>query len=126
MRPALAPHALEVPGHKRSPHPHAAPPRSWISTLLPTIAFVLAGRPALAQGPPSTPPAGAEPKALEALPTLPPSEGERARGLSILEVPIAGNRRIPAEDVAGYLKNIRPGKTFTPEGLAEDVHELWN
>ena len=34
--------------------------------------------------------------------------------------------RVANEDVAAYLSSMRPGKIFTPEGLAKDVHELWD
>lgn len=56
---------------------------------------------------------------------MPPTEVELARGQRIAKVVLVGNRRISAEDIAGYLQNMRPGKTFTPEGLAKDVRELW-
>lgn len=39
---------------------------------------------------------------------------------------IAGNRRISGDDIRAYLNTAREGKTFTPEGLARDVRELWD
>ncbi len=86
--------------------------------------------PAAAQ-PPTAPaqPAAAAPTAQpEAQPevTLPPTEAEVARGAPIAKVVLAGNRRIASEDIAGLLQQMRPGKTFTPEGLAKDVREMWD
>ena len=49
-----------------------------------------------------------------------------ARGAPIAKVVLAGNRRVASEDIAGYLQQMRPGKTFTPEGLAKDVREMWD
>ncbi|MBL9021842.1 MAG: outer membrane protein assembly factor BamA, partial [Myxococcales bacterium] len=54
-----------------------------------------------------------------------PTEADLARGLVIDKVTIAGNERMPAEDIQEMLKNMRVGQTFTPEGLSEDVKELW-
>jgi outer membrane protein insertion porin family len=59
-------------------------------------------------------------------PELAPTPAELARGAPIAKVVLAGNRRIAAEDIAGYLQQMRPGKTFTPEGLSKDVRELWD
>jgi outer membrane protein insertion porin family len=61
-----------------------------------------------------------------AIPVLAPTEAEKARDAPIAKVVLAGNRRIASEDIAGYLQHMRPGKTFTPEGLSQDVRELWN
>ncbi len=91
------------------------------------------GRPVPKPAPPAVPPAAAPPAA-SALPpapeapevTLPPTEAELARGLTIAKVVLAGNRRIASEDIAGYLQQMRPGRTFTPEGLAKDVREMWD
>jgi outer membrane protein insertion porin family len=55
-----------------------------------------------------------------------PTEAELARGLPIAKVVLAGNRRISSEDISGYLSQMRPGKTFTPEGLSKDVREMWD
>ncbi|APR79527.1 Outer membrane protein assembly factor YaeT precursor [Minicystis rosea] len=57
---------------------------------------------------------------------LTPTEAELARGLPIVKVTLAGNRRVASEDIAGYLQQMRPGKTFTPEGLAKDIREMWD
>ena len=57
---------------------------------------------------------------------FPPTEAELARGMPIAKVVLAGNRRIASEDIAGYLQQMRPGRTFTPEGLAKDVREMWD
>jgi outer membrane protein insertion porin family len=82
-----------------------------------------AGAPAAPAAP--APPVAAEPPE-PAAPQLAPTEAEKARGAPIAKVVLAGNRRIAAEDIAGYLQQMRPGKTFTPEGLSKDVRELWD
>jgi outer membrane protein insertion porin family len=48
-----------------------------------------------------------------------------ARGLPIVEIKIAGNRRITETDIVGYLTE-KVGQPFAPETLARDVRELWN
>lgn len=55
---------------------------------------------------------------------LPQSEGELARGLPILKIVVAGNRRITPEDVVTYLRE-RQGQEFSPEVLTQDVRELY-
>ena len=55
---------------------------------------------------------------------LPQSEGELARGLPILRIVVAGNRRITPEDVVTYLRE-RSGQEFSPEVLTQDVRELY-
>ncbi len=69
-----------------------------------------------AQPLPATPPATAE---------IPPSEAEKARGLQILDIDVAGNRRVAKDDVLTYLHE-RVGQAFSPDTLSEDVRELWN
>jgi outer membrane protein insertion porin family len=59
-------------------------------------------------------------------PTLPPSEGEQVRGQTVVKVDIVGNKRIAEEELIAYLKTARAGQKFTPEGLAKDVHELYD
>ena len=59
------------------------------------------------------------------MPELPPSEAEAARGLVIEKILITGNDRLPTEDIAALLKNVRVGQPFSPEGLADDVREMW-
>ena len=49
-----------------------------------------------------------------------------ARGAPIAKVVVAGNRRVAGEDISGYLQQMRPGKSFTPEGLSKDVREMWD
>ena len=44
---------------------------------------------------------------------LPQSEAELARGLPILRIVVAGNRRITPEDVVTYLRE-RSGQEFSP------------
>ncbi|EYF05265.1 outer membrane protein assembly factor BamA [Chondromyces apiculatus] len=82
---------------------------------------------ALAPGPQGTgaqgPAAGDAPEFTD---TLPPTEGEQARGQPVAKVVIAGNRRISTEDISAYLGQIRVGRPFTPEGLSRDVRELWD
>jgi outer membrane protein insertion porin family len=55
---------------------------------------------------------------------IPPSEAELAAGLPILEILVAGNRRVSQEDVLAYLK-LRTGQPFSPEALTQDVRELY-
>ncbi|HVY29817.1 MAG TPA: outer membrane protein assembly factor BamA [Polyangiaceae bacterium] len=55
---------------------------------------------------------------------LPQSEAELARGLPILRIVVAGNRRITPEDVVTYLRE-RTGQEFSPEVLTQDVRELY-
>ncbi|MFO7179771.1 MAG: outer membrane protein assembly factor BamA [Pseudomonadota bacterium] len=55
---------------------------------------------------------------------IPPTEAERARGLPIVRITVAGNRRVTDDDVRSYLK-LRPGQPFSPEALTEDVRELY-
>jgi outer membrane protein insertion porin family len=67
------------------------------------------------------------PEAPGAAPTaapLPQSEAELARGLPILRIVVAGNRRITPEDVVTYLRE-RTGQEFSPEVLTQDVRELY-
>ncbi|NRA33148.1 MAG: outer membrane protein assembly factor BamA [Polyangiaceae bacterium] len=52
------------------------------------------------------------------------NESELARGMTIIGIQVAGNRRVSEQDIEAYLKLGR-GNAFTPEGLATDVHELW-
>ncbi|MGK4004141.1 outer membrane protein assembly factor BamA [Sorangium sp. So ce1036] len=56
---------------------------------------------------------------------LAPTEAELARGQPVVQIVVAGNRRISTEDVLVYLGQTRVGRPFTPEGLARDVRELW-
>ncbi|MEB2311069.1 MAG: outer membrane protein assembly factor BamA [Sorangiineae bacterium] len=69
-----------------------------------------------AQPLPATPPSAAE---------VPKSEAEKARGLPIVDIDVAGNRRVAKDDVLTYLRE-RVGQAFAPEALSEDVRELWN
>src|SRR5690606_6921432 len=59
------------------------------------------------------------------IPRLPPDEAEKARGMVIAEINVAGNRRISTRDVKSYLRE-RVGETFQPEELTADVRELYN
>jgi len=103
---AAAPAAAARPA--AAPAPAAAPP----ATLPP-------GRPSAspAAGGPGAPDAG--------LPTAPATEAELARGQTIIEVAVAGNSRIPVEDIQAYLQSLRAGQTFTPEGMQRDIREVW-
>lgn len=49
---------------------------------------------------------------------------EAARGQTILEIDVVGNRRVSRQDILAYLKE-KPGQAFSPEALAQDVRELW-
>jgi outer membrane protein insertion porin family len=55
---------------------------------------------------------------------MPEEEVEQARGLPILGIRVAGNRRITSDDILAYLTE-KPGQTFSPETLSKDVRELW-
>jgi outer membrane protein insertion porin family len=79
--------------------------------LLPTVAR--------AQTAPEAPGGGAPTGA-----PLRQSEAELARGLPILRIVVAGNRRITPEDVVTYLRE-RTGQEFSPEVLTQDVRELY-
>jgi outer membrane protein insertion porin family len=57
--------------------------------------------------------------------TPPDDEAEQARGLSISEIRVAGNRRITTDDILAYLTE-KKGQAFAPEALSKDVRELWN
>jgi outer membrane protein insertion porin family len=72
---------------------------------------------------PGTKPAA---KAAQAVPRLPPSEAEQAKGKRIREVRIVGNRRIAVSEVQSYLRWLKPGKPFNPQGMTRDVRELWD
>ena len=63
--------------------------------------------------------------ALRPAPQLPPTEAELARGLPIMEIQVAGNQRVAAEDIMTYLRT-RTGQLFQPEELTRDVRELWD
>jgi outer membrane protein insertion porin family len=52
------------------------------------------------------------------------NEADAARGLPIIGLEVAGNRRVTAEDILTYLREKR-GDPFAPEKLAQDVRELW-
>jgi outer membrane protein insertion porin family len=71
------------------------------------------------------PPLGAAGDIEEPLPILTPTESELARGQPILEIAIAGNRRIARDDVVGYLEHVQVGKPFAPENLARDIRKLY-
>ncbi|HTV23820.1 MAG TPA: outer membrane protein assembly factor BamA, partial [Polyangiaceae bacterium] len=96
---------------------------SWLRSLLPPCGVLLAAllhatlsftRPAVAQDAPEVRPV-----------QLPEDEAEQARGLPIVNIRVAGNRRITSEDILAYLTE-KPGQTFSPEALSKDVRELWN
>ncbi len=52
------------------------------------------------------------------------NEVELSRGLPIVSIDVAGNRRITRDDVRSYLRE-RPKQAFSPETLSKDVKELW-
>lgn len=56
---------------------------------------------------------------------IPQSEAERAEGLPIARIDIAGNRRVSNEDVLSFLRE-RPGHLFKVDNLASDVRALWD
>ena len=105
----------------------------WLSLLVALNAHAQpapqpAPPPAPAPAPaPTPPPAPApQPETAPAVPKLPPSEAEQARGKRILEVRIVGNRRIAKEEIRSYLKWLRKNKKFNPRGMTNDVRELWD
>jgi outer membrane protein insertion porin family len=69
----------------------------------------------------SVDPSAAEPK----MPTLPPTEAEKAEGLPITSIDISGNRRVAKDDVATYLRE-KPTQVFKVENLTNDVRSLWD
>ncbi len=54
-----------------------------------------------------------------------PTEAEQAKGLPIVKIEVAGNRRVSKEDVVAYLHE-RVGQPFSPEALGKDARELWD
>jgi outer membrane protein insertion porin family len=92
----------------------ALPLAFWV--VLPPLLVVARPRLALAQEAPDRAAAPVQ---------LPEEEAEQARGLSILGIRVAGNRRITSDDILAYLTE-KPGQTFSPEALSKDVRELWN
>lgn len=70
---------------------------------------------------PPPPPEEAPPPALN----LPPTELELARGLPIVEIRVAGNRRISTDDVLAFIRE-QKGEPFKPEALTRDVRDLWD
>jgi len=132
--PRSAPRALAGVTSRRQP--------ILVGLLLLLGLLLGAVRPAFAQPEPApTPPAPAEPapppkappkKAAPAdapepvsVPRLPPSEAEKARGLTIVRIGVEGNSRVSKEDILTYLRE-RVGQPFVPETLSQDVRELWN
>jgi outer membrane protein insertion porin family len=118
-QPAPAPPAPAPPAPAPAP-PAPAPPEP---------------APAPDSPPPGTAPAPAPPAGTAAapdartrpagVPRLAAGEAEKARGLPIVSIDVAGNRRITKSDVVTYLRQ-RPGQAFSPETLTQDVRELWN
>jgi outer membrane protein insertion porin family len=66
-----------------------------------------------------------EARVLPSGPSFPKSDAERAAGLPVVRIDVAGNRRVAAEDVLTYLKQ-KIGQPFKPELLASDVRALWD
>jgi outer membrane protein insertion porin family len=112
--------SLVASGQPRPPGPRPARPAVRARPAAPPPAAPAPAAPAAAA--PVTPAAPDAPPE----PTLPPTEAELARGLPIAKVTLAGNRRVASEDIAGYLNQMRPGKTFTPESLSKDIREMWD
>ncbi len=83
-------------------------PHTWGLLALVVLFWALLASPAAAQAPGSTP----------------QDEAEAARGLTINEIDVVGNRRISKDDVLAYLHE-KIGEKFAPEVLAQDVRELW-
>ncbi len=105
-----------------SPHqrPRGVPfGQRWAFLAALLFAWALSGTPSLrltlasAQEPPAPSPIENE------------NEAERARGMPIGNIKVAGNRRITGDDILAYLTE-KVGQPFSPETLAKDVRELWN
>lgn len=118
----------------------ALPAARRLPRWLALIAILLVALTSAAQPRADAPPAGDEPTApagpgsehAQPLPAAPPSaaevpksEAEKARGLPIVDIDVAGNRRVAKDDVLTYLRE-RVGQAFAPDALSEDVRELWN
>ncbi|MBW2526417.1 MAG: outer membrane protein assembly factor BamA [Deltaproteobacteria bacterium] len=56
---------------------------------------------------------------------MPPTEAERAEGERIAKVEVVGNKRVSKREIRSYLKWMRVGKAFSPDGVTRDVRELW-
>src|SRR5690606_16504671 len=106
--PAAPPPAAKPPSAEPAP---AAPPAEGAEAP-PTLQSPAA--------PPAETPEEAPPPRVE----IPPTEAERARGLPIVRITVAGNRRVTEDDIRSYLK-LRPGQPFSPEALTDDVRELY-
>ena len=97
--------------------PHRSRSRGFLTGLLQVLLFVLvifAAPRSVAQ----------QPEADRPPVQLPEEEVEQARGLPIVGIKVAGNRRITSEDILAYLTE-KVGHTFSPEALSKDVRELW-
>ncbi len=105
------PHA--PPHRRRSRGFSAGWLRTWVSLLVLALPLLLITRRALPQESADRPPA-----------QVPEDEAEQARGLPIVGIRVAGNRRITSEDILAYLTE-KPGQIFAPETLSKDVRELW-
>lgn len=103
--------------------------RSWLACILAAAVALLVSRAAVAQPAPQPTGTGAgavaEPEEPVALPQVPLTEAERARGLPVASVQVVGNQRISTEDILTYLRT-KPGQLFTPEQLTRDARELWD
>jgi outer membrane protein insertion porin family len=115
--PYAPPHRSRSRGSLSGWHSRLCTPRSFPMLVLLCgvwlTALLLAG-PSFAQDASVVPPV-----------QLPENEAEQARGLPIVNIRVAGNRRITSEDILAYLTE-KPGQTFSPEALSKDVRELWN
>lgn len=122
---AQAPAAPPRPGAAPAPAPPrapAAPPAAPAPAAPPPADATEPAEPAAAE------PTRPDPANLDAPlppPRVPTTESEKARGLLIANIEVAGNRRVSAEDVLSYLRE-RRGQAFNPDTLAQDVRELWN
>ena len=45
--------------------------------------------------------------------------------MTIDKVTVTGQTRLPVEDIEALIRNSREGQIFSPEGLAQDVKEMW-
>lgn len=123
IRPRLA--AAQVPGGAPDTPPpagDATPPPAPAGAAQPAPPANATGG---AQPGAGTPAQGAADTAEPTL-DLAPTEAELARGQPVIQIAVAGNRRVSTEDVLVYLGQTRVGRPFTPEGLARDVRELWD
>lgn len=128
--------AFTLPAFAQAPGPRRPAPPPAASALAPAPAAAPAGSAAPMPGASASATAsgGAAPPASSAVADtdpvpppvrLAPTEAERAEGLPIHKIDIAGNRRVSREDVGTYLRE-KVGHLFKQDNLTGDVRALWD